>query len=157
MQECPTSGPLWAEAIFVEGKAQRKTKSVDALKKCEHDPHVLLAVSKLFWSERKLNKCREWFNRALKIEPDLGDTWAYFYKFELLHGTEVMLHSIYIINLLCRIVETYRDNRVCTLIPFRYCYDFHWSPFLILPHFSFTCLHLSLQRQYLSHVCSNYV
>jgi len=88
LQECPTSGALWAEAIFMEGKAQRKTKSVDALKKCEHDPLVLLAVAKLFWCERKLNKCREWFNRALKIEPDLGDTWAYFYKFELLHGTE---------------------------------------------------------------------
>lgn len=46
LQECPTSGLLWAEAIFMEPRPQRKTKSVDALKKCEHDPHVLLAVSK---------------------------------------------------------------------------------------------------------------
>lgn len=46
LQECPTSGLLWAEAIFMEARPQRKTKSVDALKKCEHDPHVLLAVSK---------------------------------------------------------------------------------------------------------------
>jgi pre-mRNA-processing factor 6 len=46
MQECPTSGILWAEAIFLEARPQRKTKSVDALKKCEHDPHVLLAVAK---------------------------------------------------------------------------------------------------------------
>jgi pre-mRNA-processing factor 6 len=93
LQDCPTSGILWSDAIFLEGRAQRKTKSVDALKKCEHDPQVLLAVSKLFWTERKLNKCREWFNRALKIEPDLGDTWAYFYKFELIHGTEVCFFS----------------------------------------------------------------
>ncbi|CAG7718069.1 unnamed protein product [Allacma fusca] len=94
LQECPTSGILWAEAIFMESRAQRKTKSVDALKKCEHDPHVLLAVSKLFWVERKLSKCREWFNRTLKIEPDLGDAWAYYYKFELLHGTEDSLKEI---------------------------------------------------------------
>ncbi|KRK02418.1 uncharacterized protein Dyak_GE19576 [Drosophila yakuba] len=88
LQECPNAGELWAEAIFMETKPQRKTKSVDALKKCEHDPHVLLAVSKLFWSEHKFSKCRDWFNRTVKIDPDLGDAWAYFYKFELLHGTE---------------------------------------------------------------------
>uniref|UniRef100_A0A0A9VZK8 Pre-mRNA-processing factor 6 n=1 Tax=Lygus hesperus TaxID=30085 RepID=A0A0A9VZK8_LYGHE len=88
LQECPNSGILWAEAIFLEPRPQRKTKSVDALKRCEHDPHVLLAVSKLFWSEHKLQKCRDWFNRTVKIEPDLGDSWAYFYKFELLNGTE---------------------------------------------------------------------
>ena len=46
LQECPNSGLLWAEAIFMESRPQRKTKSVDALKKCEHDAHVLLAVSK---------------------------------------------------------------------------------------------------------------
>lgn len=88
LQECPQAGDLWAEAIFMESKPQRKTKSVDALKKCEHDPHVLLAVSKLFWSEQKITKCRDWFNRTVKIDPDLGDAWAYFYKFELLHGNE---------------------------------------------------------------------
>ncbi len=89
LQECPASGILWSEAIFMESKAQRKTKSVDALRKCEHDAHVLLSVSKLFWCERKMSKCREWFNRTLKIDPDLGDAWAYFYKFEIVHGTEV--------------------------------------------------------------------
>ncbi|XP_071476325.1 pre-mRNA-processing factor 6-like [Diadema antillarum] len=88
MQECPTSGKLWADSIFMESRPQRKTKSVDALKRCEHDPHVLLAVSRLFWSERKITKAREWFTRTVKIEPDLGDAWANFYRFELLHGTE---------------------------------------------------------------------
>lgn len=61
---------------------------MDALKKCEHDPNVLLAVSKLFWAERKISKCREWFQRTLKIESDLGDAWAYWYRFEQLHGTK---------------------------------------------------------------------
>ena len=35
-----------------------------------------------------MNKAREWFHRTVKIEPDLGDSWAYFYKFELAHGTD---------------------------------------------------------------------
>lgn len=43
----------------------------------------------MFWSERKITKAREWFLRTVKIEPDLGDAWAFFYKFELQHGTEV--------------------------------------------------------------------
>nr|CAB3265193.1 pre-mRNA-processing factor 6 [Phallusia mammillata] len=88
LQECPTSGILWAEAVFIEARPQRKTKSVDALKKCEHDPHVLLAIARLFWSERKLTKAREWFLRTVKIDPDFGDAWAYFYRFELAHGNE---------------------------------------------------------------------
>lgn len=46
LQECPNSGILWAESIAMEPRPQRKTKSVDALRKCEHDPHVLLAASK---------------------------------------------------------------------------------------------------------------
>ena len=89
LQECQNSGILWAESIAIEPRPQRKTKSVDALRKCEHDPHVLLAASNLiFWAERKISKAREWFHRTVKIEPDLGDAWAYFYKFELMHGDE---------------------------------------------------------------------
>lgn len=89
LQECPQSGILWAESIFMENRQQRKSRSVDALKRCEHDVHVLLACSLLFWSERKLIKAREWFQRTLKIDQDLGDAWAYAYKFEILHGTQV--------------------------------------------------------------------
>ena len=39
-----------------------------------------------------MNKARDWFQRAIKIDPDLGDTWAHFYKFELQHGTEVRIY-----------------------------------------------------------------
>ena len=49
---------------------------------------------RLFWTERKLSKAREWFQRAVKIDPNLGDAWGYFYKFELLHGTEVHRHTL---------------------------------------------------------------
>jgi hypothetical protein len=100
LQECAGvagAGILWAEAIFMEPRPARKTKSVDALRACEHDPHVILAVSKLFWTERKIAKARQWFARTVKIDSDLGDAWAYFYKFELLHGTTV--NNIFCCNL----------------------------------------------------------
>jgi hypothetical protein len=29
-----------------------------------------------------------WFNRAVTLDPDLGDAWAHFYKFEQIHGSK---------------------------------------------------------------------
>ncbi|CAI7993815.1 Pre-mRNA-processing factor 6 [Geodia barretti] len=112
LQECPSSGILWAEAIFMELRPQRKTKSVDALKKCEHDAHVLLAVAKLFWTERKISKGREWFQRAIKIDPDLGDTWAYFYKFEQQHGTEAQQEAV---RKRCNVAEPRHGEAWCAV------------------------------------------
>jgi len=88
LQDCPKSGRLWSESIYMAPRPMRKTKSVDGLKNCDNDASVVLAVARLFWLERKMNKAREWFSKAVKLEPDLGDTWATFYKFVCLHGTE---------------------------------------------------------------------
>ncbi|KAI3676846.1 hypothetical protein L1987_86460 [Smallanthus sonchifolius] len=88
LQECPNSGILWAAAIEMAPRPQRKTKSSDAYKKCEHDPHVIAAIGKLFWHDRKVDKARTWLNRAVTLAPDVGDFWALLYKFELQHGTE---------------------------------------------------------------------
>lgn len=46
LQENPDSGILWAEAIFMETRPVRRTKSLDAMKRCEHDAHVLVAVAR---------------------------------------------------------------------------------------------------------------
>ncbi|CAI4233237.1 unnamed protein product [Auanema sp. JU1783] len=89
LQECESSGRLWAEAIGMEERHGRRAKSIDALKKCEHNPHVLVAAAKLFWADRKVRKAREWFNRAVNVDSDNGDAFAHFYKFELVHGTDV--------------------------------------------------------------------
>ncbi|XP_064652796.1 pre-mRNA-processing factor 6-like [Lineus longissimus] len=110
MQECGSSGILWAEAIFMEARPQRKTKSVDALKKCEHDPHVLLAVSKLFWAERKINKAREWFTRTVKLDQDSGDAWSNFYKFELMHGAEEQQDEVL---KRCTVIEPHHGEAWC--------------------------------------------
>ncbi|KAI7872015.1 PRP1 splicing factor, N-terminal-domain-containing protein [Spinellus fusiger] len=88
LQECPSSGVIWTEVIFLEARPQRKARSVDALKKCEHDPVIVTTVARLFWTERKIEKARNWFQKAVQIEPDQGDSFAWWYNFELQHGTE---------------------------------------------------------------------
>ncbi|CAL5342579.1 unnamed protein product [Camellia sinensis] len=88
LQECSNSGILWAASIEMVPRPQRKTKSMDALKKLDQDPHVIAAVAKLFWLDRKVDKARNWLNRAVTLAPDIGDYWALYYKFELQHGTE---------------------------------------------------------------------
>lgn len=87
LQECPSSGLLWAYAIATDSRPTRKARSYEALKRCTDDPRVFAAVAKLFWLDRKLAKARNWFNRAVTVDSDIGDIWAYYYKFELEHGT----------------------------------------------------------------------
>jgi pre-mRNA-processing factor 6 len=94
MQECPKSGLLWAEAIQLEPRPQRKSKSIDALKRCDNDSHVIAAVAKLFWADRKIEKARTWFNRAVTLDTDNGDIWAYFYKFEVSHGSDAQQEAV---------------------------------------------------------------
>lgn len=53
-----------------------------------HTFKVILAVARLFLSERKIAKARTWFNKAVKLDPDFGDAWAAYYRFELQHGDE---------------------------------------------------------------------
>ncbi|KAJ7667752.1 PRP1 splicing factor, N-terminal-domain-containing protein [Mycena polygramma] len=93
----PANDVLWAEAVGVEersgGAAQGKamlarTRSVDALKKSADNPVIICTVARLFWAERKIEKARQWFGRAVATDPDLGDSWAWWLKFERQHGTE---------------------------------------------------------------------
>jgi predicted Zn-dependent protease len=35
-----------------------------------------------------VEKAKRWFNRAVTFAPDVGDIWAWFYRFLLEHGTE---------------------------------------------------------------------
>ena len=85
LQVCPASGLLWAEDLMTCPKPAQRSKSVDALKRCDNDPFVIVAVARLFDRDRKLDKARKWFERAVGIDPKVGDSWAHFYCFELCH------------------------------------------------------------------------
>ncbi|KAH2754657.1 hypothetical protein KXV64_000258 [Aspergillus fumigatus] len=89
LQEVPTSGLLWSESIWhLEPRAQRKARSLEAIKKVENDPILFITVARIFWGERRLEKAMTWFEKAIVSDSDHGDGWAWYYKFLLQHGTE---------------------------------------------------------------------
>jgi pre-mRNA-processing factor 6 len=76
-------------AVWAEPRASRKTKGVDALRKTKDSPLVVCTVARVLWADRAIERAREWFARATATDPDLGDVWAWWLKFERQHGTEV--------------------------------------------------------------------
>jgi len=85
----PKSGLLWSERIWhLEPRTQRKPLSLQAIKEVENDPILFVAVARIFWGERKLERAQNWFEKALVLDADVGDSWAWYYKFLLQHGTE---------------------------------------------------------------------
>ncbi|RAK75123.1 U4/U6-U5 snRNP complex subunit PRP6 [Aspergillus fijiensis CBS 313.89] len=89
LQEVPTSGLLWSESIWhLEPRSQRKARSLEAIKKADNDPILFITVARIFWGERRLEKAMTWFEKAIVTDSDLGDGWAWYYKFLLQHGTD---------------------------------------------------------------------
>ncbi|KAI9368945.1 PRP1 splicing factor, N-terminal-domain-containing protein [Aspergillus egyptiacus] len=89
LQEVPSSGLLWSESIWnLEPRAQRKARSLEAIKKVDNDPILFITVARIFWGERRLEKAMTWFEKAIVSNSDLGDAWAWYYKFLLQHGTD---------------------------------------------------------------------
>ncbi|KAF8483096.1 hypothetical protein F5888DRAFT_1812628 [Russula emetica] len=99
----PKSDVLWAEAVRVEERsgapAQGKALLARALQECLPniwhalvygdlaDPLVICTVAWLYWADRRIEKAREWFERAVSAGPDLGNAWGWWLKFERQHGT----------------------------------------------------------------------
>ncbi|EGS18504.1 pre-mRNA splicing factor prp1-like protein [Thermochaetoides thermophila DSM 1495] len=89
LQQMPRSGLLWAERIlYLEPRTQRKALITEAIKKVEDDPILQVTAARILWAERKLDRAQNWFERALLLDRDLGDTWAWYYRFLCQHGTE---------------------------------------------------------------------
>lgn len=89
LQECPRSGLVWSERIWnLEARTSRKPRILEAMQKAENDPTLFITAARIFWSERRLDKADTWFQKAVVLDPDHGDTWAWWYKFLCQHGTE---------------------------------------------------------------------
>jgi pre-mRNA-processing factor 6 len=89
LQECPKSGLLWSENIWhLQPRTQRKQQSLEAIKAVDNDPILFVAVARIFWGERKLDKAMNWFEKAILCDADWGDTWGWYLKFLVQHGTE---------------------------------------------------------------------
>lgn len=123
LQECPSSGLLLAENIKTSPRVEQKSKSAHAIQKCPDDALVISSVASLFASEKKDAKARKWFERAIILNPDIGDSWALYYSFELQRGTveqQSKLKERCIIaepkhgEVWCRILKDMKHNRVGT-------------------------------------------
>ncbi|KAI9836818.1 MAG: hypothetical protein M1819_000983 [Sarea resinae] len=89
LQEVPNSGLLWSENIWhLEARTHRKPRSLEAIKKVDNDPLLFVTVARIFWGERRLEKAGSWFEKAILLDSDLGDTWAWYHKFLAQHGTD---------------------------------------------------------------------
>lgn len=94
LQACPNSGLLLAEDIALAPRPAKKRKARDAMARCENDPHVVLAVAKVFWWERKHGRTRKWLQRAVTLDPDFGDAWAWLLRYMQAHGTPEEVEAV---------------------------------------------------------------
>ncbi|KAJ7696368.1 PRP1 splicing factor, N-terminal-domain-containing protein [Mycena metata] len=98
LQACPTSGHLWAMSVWREPRQTRKSRAAGAMTKSGNHPLVLCAVARLFWSERKIEKAREWFLRTVQTAAednlDVGDIWAWWLCFEREYGTKAQQQEV---------------------------------------------------------------
>lgn len=102
LQAMPASGLLWSEKIwYLESRTQRKPRSLEAVKKVDNDATLFVIVARIFWEERRLEKAATWFEKAILLNNDLGDTWAWYYKFLMQHGTEEKRQEVISKCILC--------------------------------------------------------
>ncbi|XP_071711129.1 protein STABILIZED1-like [Rutidosis leptorrhynchoides] len=96
LKECrgsKNSGILLAYSIEMSSTSE-EWKTLVSKMKCEEedeDPHVIAAIGNKLFSDdgnTQVDEARIWLNRAVSVAPDIGDFWAFLYKFELKHGSE---------------------------------------------------------------------
>ena len=86
LQVFPNNGKLWSYAVELTDSKLKKAKIADALEKSPDCPYLLLTVAKIFQFERKFEKARGWYEKALFKGSWLGDVWVFYYNMELKIG-----------------------------------------------------------------------
>jgi pre-mRNA-processing factor 6 len=84
LQIFPSQGRLWSYAISMADPKVKKTKIAEALEKSSNCPYLLLSVAEVFQSDRKFEKSRTWYQKALNKGNWLGDIWIKYYSMEKL-------------------------------------------------------------------------
>jgi pre-mRNA-processing factor 6 len=79
LQACPKAGVLWAEELLTCDKYKQKSRAKMALDACPDDPLVLVSVARLFDRLGRTRSAQKRLERALALNPKLGDAWAYLY------------------------------------------------------------------------------
>lgn len=108
LKEVPESqaGMLWAERIvYLEPRAQRLQRAIEAIKAVENDAEVFVVAARLFWTGRKLGKAVTWFEKALVLDPERGDSWAWYMAFLMEYRKEERIGDIQIQEKIAEVKE----------------------------------------------------
>lgn len=84
LQRFPDNGLLFVEQVETAPEAKKQSQCELAFKKTlGKDSAVVLCCAKLWWRKRPLDagKVRKWLERAVSLDPKLGDAWAAYYRF----------------------------------------------------------------------------
>lgn len=97
MQDVPPSqsGSLWAERIWhVASRRERRPLALEAVKRVDNDPCLFVCVARILWAERRLDKAATWFEKALILDPDWGDGWAWYLKYLKEYGKKEKIEEV---------------------------------------------------------------
>ncbi|MCJ1270152.1 hypothetical protein MMC22_010048 [Lobaria immixta] len=89
LQEVPNSGLLWSEKIWrLERRATRTVCCLEAMERVRSDATLSVTVARVIEKEGRLNSAMLWFEEAIFLDADLGDTWGRYLRFLMRHGTD---------------------------------------------------------------------
>jgi pre-mRNA-processing factor 6 len=94
LKDLPNSGLLWSLSIDFEKPQNKHAKAADALSKQEHSEHIMTSIGKIYMLERNVDKARRWLENAIRVNPNYGDAWIYYYKNEILFGDDEQVQEI---------------------------------------------------------------
>ncbi len=98
LQQCPKSTYLYGEDLlmFENRSGKRKSRISYIANKLENDihPHLLAIMSSIFLQMGKYASAKSWFDKALQLDKDYGDSWGWMYLFLSKYGTKEELEEL---------------------------------------------------------------
>lgn len=86
----PQSPRLWMiQLLMIAKMSQRKNMMLEALRATNNDPIVLLGIGRMFLAENKVDKAKQWVQRAAEGCHTNGDIWATQYRLILSLGSDL--------------------------------------------------------------------
>ena len=79
LEKLPTSGLILSLSIVLEKPSNRHAKALEAMKKNFNDPYIMTTIANLYFNEGDFSNARAFYEKALTANPDVGDTWVYYY------------------------------------------------------------------------------
>lgn len=113
LQQVPDCPRLWAEAIRWEPRPTRRSRIMEALRRCGQVPLLLVSLAQLLEGEGNLVGAREHLERAIKSEGGAkdGDVWAAYILFLRRHPHEGTMAAEEVLEQCCEQVRPREGQR----------------------------------------------